>query len=78
MDVQEAWEKGLCPMMVFDANGMEIKRKIKRFEEETGEVEYIKEDERGQITYVDETGDIETVIEFYPAPLTWKSNAHHA
>lgn len=59
------------PIMLFDAKGREIKRRnITWFDEDTGEIEFIVEDEEGNLVISND--DLVRDNEFHPAPLTWR------
>jgi len=64
-------DQGHTPLNVYDANGMVIRRKITRFDVDTGEVESFVLNPDG--SYKMDGESLTRRIETYPDPLTWKT-----
>ena len=71
INTASAWEMGIAPLDLFDANGMLIRRAITEFDIQTGEVTSHVLNREGNFELA---GDmIKCRVEKYPAPLLWKT-----
>jgi hypothetical protein len=72
IDAEEAFYRGIAPLIVLDANGMVVRRLITAFDPETGDVESFVLDRDGRPLVEGPDEDRVRRLEVFPAPLRWQ------